>query len=79
MIWYRSIFRNGRDSFISRCAAGAAFGLKTLWQLFVMCGLSLVRFNGHFVASYVKGLREGRRAVRSDEFRSIPSYCLTEK
>jgi hypothetical protein len=65
---------------MSRCTAGAAFGIKTLWQLFVLCVVSMARlFDRHFVASYIKGLREGRRAVRSEEFRSIPSYCLTKK
>jgi GT2 family glycosyltransferase len=79
MIWYRSIFRNGSDTAVSRLAAAIAFGLKALWLLFVMCGAAIIKLDGRFVSSYFKGLRDGMRAVRSPEFRSLPPYCFTER
>ena len=79
MIWYRSIYRNGRDTEASRLSTAIAFGLKALWLVFVMCGAAIIKWDGRFVSSYFKGLRDGMRAVRSPEFRSLPPYCFAEK
>ena len=79
MIWYRSIYRNGRDTAVSRLAAAIAFGLKALWLVFVMFGAAIIKWDGRFVSSYFKGLRDGMRAVHLPEFQSLPPYCFTGK
>ena len=79
MIWYRSIYRNGRDTAISRSASAVSFGFKAFWLMLVMCGATIVKWDRHFISSYFKGLRDGMRAVRSPEFRNLPPYCFTEK
>ena len=74
MIWWRSCYRNGKDTPSSRIMAATAFGFKTLWLFPVMCTAALVKWDGHFVASYFKGLRDGWREVHSSEFHSLPPY-----
>ena len=79
MNWYRSFYRNGKDTVVSRLAAAIAFGLKALWLLFVMCGAAIIKWDRRFISSYFKGLRDGIRAVRSLEFRNLPPYCFSDK
>jgi hypothetical protein len=76
MIWYRSIYRNGKDTAWSRIISAAAFWLKSLWLAFVMPGVSVVKFDVRVISSYSKGLRDGRKAVRTDGFKSLRPYCL---
>ncbi len=76
MIWYRSIYRNGKDTATSRFLAAIAFGFKTLWLTLVMCGAAVIKWDARFVSSYFKGLRDGWKAVHSPEFKSLPPYCL---
>ena len=76
MIWYRCLYRNGKDTATSRFAAAMAFGFKSLWLFLVMCGAAIIKWDGYFISSYFRGLRDGIRVVRSPEFRSIPAYCL---
>ena len=42
MIWHRSLYRNGKDTAVSRFAAGISFGFKAIWQAIVMFGAALV-------------------------------------
>ena len=76
MNWYRSIYRNGRDTALSRLVSATAFGFKALWLTFVMCGTALVKWDARYLSSYFKGLRAGRKAVRAPGFRSLPDYCM---
>lgn len=76
MIWYRSIYRNGKDTATSRFLAAIAFGFKTLWLTLVMCGAAVIKWDSRFITSYFKGLRDGWKAVHSPEFKSLPPYCL---
>lgn len=78
MIWYRSIFRNGKDTTTSRLAAGIAFWLKAFWLVLVMCGAALIKHDGRFYSEYFRGLREGRKAVRTPEFRNLPKYYISK-
>ena len=74
MNWYRSIYRNGKDTAESRLAATMLFGLKALWLLFVMCGAAITKWDSRFISSYLKGLRDGMRIVRSPEYRALPPF-----
>jgi hypothetical protein len=79
MVWYRSIYRNGKDTAVSRLASAISFGFKTFWLMLVMCGAAIIKWDRHFISSYIKGLRDGIRAVCSSEFRNLPPYCFSEK
>lgn len=79
MIWYRCIYRNGKDTPLSRLASAAAFGLKSFWLTFVMCAASVFKLDKSFIVNYMKGLRDGFRTVHSQEFRSIPSYLIKDR
>lgn len=67
MIWWRSIYRNGKDTRGSRFIAALAFGVKSLWLLPAMCVTGKIK-------SYCKGLRDGRKAVHAPEFQALPPY-----
>ena len=67
MIWWRSLYRNGKDTRGSRFMAALAFGVKSLWLLPVMCVAGKV-------GSYFSGLRDGWKAVHAPEFQALPPY-----
>lgn len=69
MIWWRSIYRNGKDTAWSRFLAAAAFGFKTIWLIPAMCVAGKI-------GSYFRGLREGWKAVHTAEFQALPPYIL---
>ncbi len=69
MIWWRSIYRNGKDTVWSRTLAAIAFGVKTIWLIPVMCVAGKI-------GSYFRGLREGWKAVHAAEFQALPPYIL---
>ena len=76
MIWYRSLFRNGKDTAASRIGAGAAYLLKVLWMIPVIVGAALLRRDRHYICSYFKGLRDGWKEVHTPSFRHLPPYIL---
>ena len=78
MVWYRSLFRNGKDTAASRLAASFAFWFKALWLVFVMCGAALIKRDGRFCSEYFRGLREGRKAVHSELFKVLPPYFIKQ-
>lgn len=69
MIWWRSIYRNGKDTAWSRFLAAVAFGFKTIWLIPAMCVAGKI-------GSYFRGLREGWKAVHTAEFQALPPYIL---
>lgn len=69
MIWWRSIYRNGKDTAWSRFLAAAAFGVKTIWLIPAMCVAGKI-------GSYFRGLRDGWKAVHTAEFQALPPYIL---
>ncbi len=69
MIWWRSIYRNGKDTAWSRFLAAAAFGFKTIWLIPAMCVAGKI-------GSYFRGLRDGWRAVHTAVFQALPPYIL---
>ncbi len=69
MIWWRSIYRNGKDTAWSRALAAIAFGVKTIWLIPAMCAAGKI-------GSYFRGLRDGWKAVHAPEFNALPPYIL---
>ncbi|MBR1698719.1 MAG: glycosyltransferase family 2 protein [Bacteroidales bacterium] len=76
MIWYRSLFRNGKDTAVSRCRAGVAYLLKVLWMIPVIMGAALLQRDRHYIGSYFKGLCDGWKEVHAPSFRQLPPYIL---
>ena len=76
LTWWRSCYRNGADTPLSRMSAAIAFGCKALWLLPVMSGASLAWHDRKVLPSYLRGLRDGRREARSAAFRALPPYIL---
>lgn len=69
MIWWRSIYRNGKDTAWSRFLAAAAFGVKTIWLIPAV-------FVAGKIGSYFRGLRDGWKVVHTAEFQALPPYIL---
>lgn len=69
MIWWRSIYRNGKDTAWSRFLAATAFGVKMIWLIPAMCVVGKI-------GSYFRGLRDGWKAVHTAEFQALPPYIL---
>ena len=74
MTWWRMCYRNGKDTACSRSLASIAFGFKSAWLFLVMCVAALIKWNCHYLTSYCKGLRDGRKEVHSPEFQNLPPY-----
>jgi len=74
MIWWRSYYKNGKDTAPSRILAATAFCFKSIWLIPVMASAALVQGNKTLFFSYFKGLRDGLREVHSSEFKALPPY-----
>ena len=74
MTWWRMCYKNGKDTACSRALASIAFGLKSAWLYLVMCVAALIKWDCHYLTSYCKGLRDGRKEVHSPDFQNLPPY-----
>ena len=74
MIWWRTCYKNGKDTVATRFAAAIAYGFKALWLIPVMAGAALVRKDARIFQSYFKGLHDGWTEVHADTFRQLPPY-----
>lgn len=74
MTWWRMCYKTGKDTRGSRIPAAIAFGFKSIWLFLVMSFASLIKWDGHYLTAYCKGLQDGRREVHSDDFQNLPPY-----
>ena len=74
MTWWRMCYKTGKDTRYSRALAAISFGFKSLWFFLVMCVTALVKWDCHYLTSFCKGLKDGRKEVHSDEFQNLPPY-----
>ena len=74
MVWWRTCYKNGKDTAWSRLLAGTAFSLKALWLIPVMTVAAIVKGNARILSSYFRGLRDGWKAVHTPEFKALPPY-----
>ena len=74
MTWWRMCYKTGKDTPYSRALAAIAFGFKSLWLFLVMCVAALVKGDGHYLTSFCKGLKDGRKEVHSPDFQNLPPY-----
>ena len=76
MIWWRSCYKTGKDTLLSRFKSAFAFGFKVLWLFPIFCFASIIKLNGHYLLSYLSGLYDGWREVHSVEFQNLLPYVL---
>lgn len=74
MTWWRMCYRTGKDTSGSRFLAATAFGFKSIWLFLVMCLAAFIKWDGHYLTAYSKGLKDGRREVHSAAFQNLPPY-----
>lgn len=76
MIWWRSCYKTGRDTPLSRFLAITAFGFKALWLGPVFAGAAIVTRDRNVWTSYWTGLRDGVDSCRRESFRNLPHYSV---
>ena len=76
IMWWRTGYNLDSNSRPEKVLTAIAFILKTMWMIFVMTGITVVKRNTSFIVQYIQGLREGWRFVHTPEFKSIPNYIL---
>ena len=76
IMWWRTGYNLDSNSRTEKVLTAIAFILKTLWMIFVMTGITVVKRNTSFIVQYIQGLREGWQFVHTSEFKSIPNYIL---
>ena len=76
-VWWRTCYKSGKTSFLSRFAAACAFLLKMIWMFLLFLLLSIVKFNFSYISNFLKGLYEGWKFVHSESFRSLPPYVIS--
>ena len=76
MVWWRTCYKNGTDTAVSRGLTAAAIGLKALWLIPVRAGSALVLRKPAVWSSHWQGLRDGLQECRSDAFRNLPPFCM---
>lgn len=74
MVWWRSCFKNGKDTPWTRALAATVFSLKALWLFPVMTVAAIAKRSVRVLSSYFRGLRDGWRDVHSPEFQALPPY-----
>jgi len=74
MVWWRTCYKNGKDTPQTRILAAVAFGFKALWLIPVMTTAAAIRRNACILSSYFRGLRDGWNEVHSPEFIALPPY-----
>lgn len=79
MIWWRTCYRNGKDSFRSRILAALAFGIKGLCVVPVICLSALIYHKGRWILDYFKGLSDGCLACRKEAFMRLPPYVFNPR
>ena len=75
-IWWRTIYQPSKGNAAESLLCAASFAFKSAWLFLVMCAMSVAKLSFRYMFSYLKGLRDGRRLVNSDEFRALRSYVL---
>ena len=74
MVWWRTCFKNGKDTACTRFLTATAFSFKALWLIPVMTAAAIAKRNFRVLSSYFRGLRDGWKEVHSPEFQNLPPY-----
>lgn len=74
MVWWRTCFKNGKDTAWTRFLAATAFSFKALWLIPVMTAAAIAKRNIRVLSSFFRGIRDGWREVHSPVFQALPPY-----
>jgi len=74
MVWWRTCYKNGKDTAWTRFLATTAFSFKALWLFPVMTAAAIAKRNLRVLSSYFRGLRDGWEEVHSPDFQTLPPY-----
>ena len=74
MVWWRTCFKNGKDTAWTCFLAATAFLFKALWLIPVMTAAAIAKRSLHVLSSYFHGLRDGWKEIHSPEFMALPPY-----
>ncbi len=74
MVWWRTCYKNGKDTAWTRFLTATAFSLKALWLILVMTAAAIAKRDIRVLSSYFRGLRDGWEEVHSVEFKNLPPY-----
>lgn len=74
MVWWRTCFKNGKDTAWTRILAATAFLFKALWLIPVMTAAAIAKRDIRVLSSYFRGLSDGWKEVHSPEFQNLPPY-----
>ena len=78
LVWWRTCFKNGNNTPLSRMLAAVSFGAKFLWLIPVTCCAALFRWNGRFITDYFKGTYDGFREIHKEPLLTLPAYFTAE-
>lgn len=76
MVWWRTCYRNGRDSYFSRFLAVFAYGIKCLWLMPSVCFSALICRKRRWLPDYFKGIVDGYSVCRNETFKLLPPYVF---
>jgi hypothetical protein len=76
MVWWRSLYRNGADTPLSRLLTGTAFAFKACWLTLVMAVGALVLLKPKVFYAHLRGLRGGWKAVHAASFQALRPYIF---
>ena len=74
MIWYRTCYNLKGISLYKRVWSVVSFSFKVIWLLLVHAAASVYLLSPKILSSYIKGLLDGWRRIRSSQFKQIPNY-----
>lgn len=72
IIWHRMLYLNSTN----RCVVAIAFFAKSLWQLVLHVIIAMVTLRIKVVSNFINGLLDAIRFIKSDKYKSLPSYIL---
>lgn len=76
IIWYRICFNLSSNSILKKCYVLSFFILKCIWFLLINL-IASVKFKSIKVFSfYIKGIIDGIKYIKSEEYRKIPNYII---
>ena len=76
LIWYRMGYHLAGKSGLSKFYAALSYVFKAVWLFMVHLASSFYFRSPKVVMYYVKGLMDGYKMSRTQEFRQIPNYIL---
>lgn len=72
LIWHRAIFSSAKKS--EKVFASISISIKVLCQLAGHCLYSVIKLNPVIACNYLKGLNEGIKFIKSEDYKNLAPY-----